>query len=375
MDITGSVALDALSILFILILLVNISYKNKKAVLNNQYFIIMVLVCVFLALDAVYYLFYGNPQAIIWLQIVKSLYFAANCLLIRLWARFIGSAVYANPEEKKSSRIFYDTILAINLIIIVQNVFTGNFFTISPAGTFEVGYAVMWIFTGLNYLIVLLITLTILKNRKSLKRGNMLTLLLFPLPPLCAEIIQLFFRPLSLTCMYAVSVLIIFQIAQNNAIYTDALTGLFNRRQLNESLDRWLSDAKGETICGIMIDLDGLKKINDTYGHLCGDSAIVHVAQVIQSLRRKDIISARYGGDEFVLVWRADDVRDIQAVMQCLEKNKEKLNRTWPTHEQIDFSMGCFYCRDVQTITVDNFIKQMDKSMYETKKEKRQKNI
>ncbi len=155
-------------------------------------------------------------------------------------------------------------------------------------------------------------------------------MLLFPLPPACAELIQIFFRPFSLICSYSISALLIFQISQNNAIYTDELSGLANRRMLNEHLSKWFSESKDAVICGIMMDLDGLKAVNDTYGHLAGDRAIVHMAQIIKSVERKDILGARYGGDEFVLIWLSEDGREMYNVEEQLEENKAKLNRLWP---------------------------------------------
>lgn len=55
-----------------------------------------------------------------------------------------------------------------------------------------------------------------------------------------------------------------------------------------------------------MIDLDGLKRINDTQGHLGGDRALCAMAEAIRGVRRKGLVAARYGGDEFVLAWRAE---------------------------------------------------------------------
>ena len=53
------------------------------------------------------------------------------------------------------------------------------------------------------------------------------------------------------------------------------------------------------------------KYINDTYGHVSGDKALLTLAGMIREIRRKDLISARYGGDEFLLIWLSKDGRDI----------------------------------------------------------------
>lgn len=373
MNIQASIALDVLSMIYVLILFLNLGHKTKKARLDYQYFWIMGTVCVFLALDAVYFLFYGKEGMVcqVLLMIIKSLYLIVNCLVIWLWARYIDYTVFGDGFGRKKHRIFYDCVLLLNSGAVLVNLFTGFLFSISPQGTFVVGFAAMWTFTILNYLTMMMITVIVLKHKKEIQRNIFLPLLLFPLPPACAELIQIFFRPLSLICSYSISALLIFQISQNNAIYTDELSGLANRRMLNEHLSKWFSESKDAVICGIMMDLDGLKAVNDTYGHLAGDRAIVHMAQIIKSVERKDILGARYGGDEFVLIWLSEDGREMHNVEEQLEENKAKLNRLWPPHEQIDFSVGIFCCRDRDQFTAEEFLKQMDESMYQAKKEKK----
>lgn len=373
MNIEAGIALDVLSIFYMLILILNLGHKSKKAVLDYQYVLIMMVVCIFLMLDAVYLLFYGTPDVFLQtlLKTVKSLYFIINCAIIWLWAKYIDYTIWGNLYKAKKHRIFYAVVFFTNTSAVIINFFTGFLFDISPEGTFVVGYAAMWGFTILNYLSVALVTIIVLKNRKEIEKSIFYPMLIFPLPPLCGEIVQLFFRHISLVCTYSLSALIVFQISQHNTIYTDELTGLANRRMLNEYLNKWFSEPKGSTICGIMIDLDSLKYINDTYGHLAGDNAIIHLAETIKSLKRKDIISARYGGDEFVLIWLSQNGDDVSVVKQSLESNRIKLNELYPKHEKIDFSMGGFCCHDSEPLTAEDFLRQMDRKMYQAKNQKK----
>ena len=84
----------------------------------------------------------------------------------------------------------------------------------------------------------------------------------------------------------------------------DALTGLYNRRYLEESLDREVSRARrsGLPIGVMMIDIDNFKQVNDTFGHAAGDEVLRVVGRYVLSLRRGEDILCRYGGEEFVLV-------------------------------------------------------------------------
>jgi diguanylate cyclase (GGDEF)-like protein len=85
---------------------------------------------------------------------------------------------------------------------------------------------------------------------------------------------------------------------------TDALTGLYNHRYLQERLDREikLADRNNEKVSLILLDLDHLKRINDTLGHRSGDAALCYVAQKMQKSVREVDVCARYGGEEFVII-------------------------------------------------------------------------
>jgi diguanylate cyclase (GGDEF)-like protein len=84
----------------------------------------------------------------------------------------------------------------------------------------------------------------------------------------------------------------------------DALTGLYNRRYLEESLEREVSRAKrsGLPFGVMMMDIDHFKRCNDTFGHVAGDAVLRAVGQHVLSLTRSEDILCRYGGEEFVLV-------------------------------------------------------------------------
>ncbi|MBO9534535.1 MAG: GGDEF domain-containing protein [Solirubrobacteraceae bacterium] len=85
---------------------------------------------------------------------------------------------------------------------------------------------------------------------------------------------------------------------------TDGLTGLPNRRHLDEALDRACAQvARGHGSLGVlMIDVDHFKKLNDTHGHQVGDEVLKHVAKVLDSELRAGDMVARYGGEEFTVV-------------------------------------------------------------------------
>lgn len=97
----------------------------------------------------------------------------------------------------------------------------------------------------------------------------------------------------------------------------DGLTGVFNRRHLDEQLPSELARARrtGQPISVAMIDLDNFKRINDSVGHSLGDRALQGVADVITGLLRQSDILARYGGEEFAIVF--PDTGEEAAAAAC----------------------------------------------------------
>ena len=95
----------------------------------------------------------------------------------------------------------------------------------------------------------------------------------------------------------------LFQQVQTQAM-TDELTGLFNHRYFHERLEREmkLADRNNDKVSLILLDLDHLKRINDSFGHRAGDSALRHVADMMRSTVRDVDICGRYGGEEFVVI-------------------------------------------------------------------------
>ena len=96
---------------------------------------------------------------------------------------------------------------------------------------------------------------------------------------------------------------ILFERTRQEAV-TDRLTGLLNSRGLATQFDQALVRAvrEGEPLAVLMMDVDDLKTVNDTYGHAIGDSVLREVARTIRSVLRPSDLCARWSGDEFVAV-------------------------------------------------------------------------
>jgi diguanylate cyclase (GGDEF)-like protein len=108
----------------------------------------------------------------------------------------------------------------------------------------------------------------------------------------------------------------------NNSIYTDYLTGLQNKRGVNKYFDV-LPAVLNNYFVVIFIDINNFKAINDTYGHKEGDHAIVTFSKIIAKSVRKNDLTARMGGDEFLI---ASIVNKEEEAGLIVDRLNEELN-------------------------------------------------
>lgn len=143
----------------------------------------------------------------------------------------------------------------------------------------------------------------------------------------------------------------------------DGLTDVFNRQYFQQCMEKY-NQSHEEVIVGI-IDLDNLKEVNDTYGHMTGDRMIQATAQTLQQYACENTLVARIGGDEFAVIKpncnRTEFERYIQKV-RC---------HLYEVHEQIQMSVGSAYTQDAYG-KMNELLHEADLQMYVQKKKQKQ---
>ena len=154
---------------------------------------------------------------------------------------------------------------------------------------------------------------------------------------------------------------------QNNMLYIDPLTGLFNRRHLDEFLRQNIQFGGQELLAGVMIDLDDFKAINDRCGHDVGDQALRYTAGILKkSFRAKDFI-ARYGGDEFLILLRVQNRNVLEQVMKRLRENLRQFNQEKLVPYELSLSVGYDCYTGTSQTEIKEFLKHIDFLMYREK--------
>lgn len=166
------------------------------------------------------------------------------------------------------------------------------------------------------------------------------------------------------------------------AASTDPLTGIYNRQMggvlLEEAYKRVLRTQKKSTLC--FLDLDGLKNVNDTWGHREGDRMLLSFVNIIKGVIRNVDVFCRWGGDEFILLLEGCDllkaqeytIRRIDAGIEAFNKSEGKASDTAePINYLLAFSYGLEELGAEKACSLDQIIASADRKMYEDKMKKR----
>lgn len=159
-----------------------------------------------------------------------------------------------------------------------------------------------------------------------------------------------------------------------NRLYViDPLSLLYNRNGFINLADEAFKSCISDKIRIMMsfIDMDGLKYINDNYGHDEGDFAIKRLAEIIKECGKKDSICARFGGDEFIIFDRNVDECEDVALKARLEAKMDHINRIYGKPYKIEASIGSIIVEPDENMTLYKVIKRADALMYEVKKNKK----
>ena len=288
--------------------------------------------------------------------------FLGNVMIGYLWAKFI--MVHMNIPFSDIRRNIYRTIGLISIVLLVINIFYPLVFSVSD-GRYQRGFAyiIFLIFAAFYILDSLYLYVKRVKKNGSLK---LFPVHIFLIPVILGVVIQAFFVEIAITwTSIAISVAGIMTALKNEIIFTDCLTGLYNRVYL-EFLHKRACNKKDCWVSGIMIDLNGFKQINDNYGHAEGDLALCIVADLLRKSFSEYGVVTRYAGDEFVIMLNTTDDQLIQKIIKSAKKNFVTENEKNDKPYQLSASMG-YAITNLSNEIIDDFMNRIDEQMYQDK--------
>lgn len=155
---------------------------------------------------------------------------------------------------------------------------------------------------------------------------------------------------------------------------TDAMTGVLNRRSGLELLDKELTFSKinNKNLVVCFVDVDGLKTINDNFGHQEGDRLLMNTAEILKDSIRKTDFVIRMGGDEFLVVFPGATIEEVHKILNRINLRLEESNKN---NNSYSFSLSygfCEYKKETECeMTLSDLIKKADLEMYKKKLQKK----
>ncbi|MFS0575413.1 GGDEF domain-containing protein [Sporosarcina sp. 179-K 3D1 HS] len=148
---------------------------------------------------------------------------------------------------------------------------------------------------------------------------------------------------------------------------TDSLTGIYNRRYLELFMEKTIPISKrtNSSLVFMLLDIDHFKKVNDDYGHQCGDEALKHTSSIINKNIRNSDAFVRFGGEEFAVILPNTDVAEALIIAERIREAVEKSEFIYK-NERIHFTISIgvsFYNGG----TVEEFIERSDIALYKAK--------
>ncbi|MCR4798516.1 MAG: GGDEF domain-containing protein, partial [Lachnospiraceae bacterium] len=153
--------------------------------------------------------------------------------------------------------------------------------------------------------------------------------------------------------------------------YSDGLTGIANRAKYTQYLSEL--EKKKTDYCIISMDLDGLKKVNDTYGHESGDRLLIHFSEILKDVFADDFV-ARIGGDEFAAILENDEEFQVEAILREMREKLDRLNETGRDPWSYSVSAGYAYRHESEEEHMHRTYLLADQRMYEEKKMRKEMN-
>lgn len=144
----------------------------------------------------------------------------------------------------------------------------------------------------------------------------------------------------------------------------DILTGLYNRQYYEIELDK-LQKSRRFPVSILVMDMNGLKEVNDTFGHGAGDERLQMAAKVIQQVFRSGDMVARIGGDEFVVVLPETDEAEAQLAVQRVQQALQEHNQSAQANKLLSIAVGA--ATGIKKCNLRDIFRQADKAMYQDK--------
>lgn len=373
------IEISIVGIFLLLIIIFNQRQNTGISTLQRQFSLLVYAEIAILVIDTACWLLDGTtfPHARTVNIIVETLYYCFNILMPFLGV--VYAEIFLNINQKETYRRL--RLLAIPMVALFLflgiNLYTNSVFIIDENNVYHrnTGYL---LYAGLAFFYMGYMSvrglIAIRHSSWKEEKRRFYPITYFIIPPAIGGIIQTFVYGLTLIWVFvAVSIMMLYIDSLNQQISADPLTGINNRRELNLFLLRETKDPDYKGVLAlIMMDVDGFKMVNDTYGHFYGDGILVTVADILkQSCKNTPAFLARYGGDEFCIVYPAKNKHAVENLIETIQSNVIAWNSLQKEPVTIGLSIGYSLWNPDTDECAEELYNRADQEMYLAKNKKK----
>lgn len=354
----------AFLVLFLLLYRIRIAQKNQFD--EKAYNFMLIITFIATINETLSFIIDARPGFIFHIlqYISNTISSASSGIIGYCWCLFVEYHIHRNFERiKKKSRILAIPLIIATILIFINLLGTGIIFDISKENVYTRGPMnfILYIFVFVYYIESIY---TVHKAKYDSILVEFFPIYYFIIPCMIGTMIQGFFFGVSTIWLcVAIAFILVYIEIQISISFIDDLSGLYNRKYMNHYLNK-LQNNKTKHIYGFMMDINDFKAINDTYGHLKGDYALIQFGIILQHSIDKDSVAIRMGGDEFVIFAKLKSDEEALALKKQIKYNVRQFNIKSKEPFHLSFSIGIAKFNGKNT---DAFLSAMDDSMYEAK--------
>lgn len=375
MNVPGWLILDVYVMLLAGMLFFFVIRRKQKTRQDRTFLILLVTVIILLCGDMFSRCNPDGTPGMLYLlsRIGNYIIFAGDPVGYLMTLRYIDSWI-VDTNKKTSSKaviLIVSAYVLLNLITVTISDF-GNlgWFYSFPDRIYQRGP--LYIPRGImNMVFCLIIGMYVLLRKKDIRTEYTSYVIAFPIIVLFAGMLQVFVGGAAYE--YAGSVfacLLLYIYVQNHNMDTDYLTGLLNRKGIDEELQYRIHHASDvPSFTTYLLDLDFFKNINDDCGHDAGDDALRSMSSLLRNAFGRNAVVGRYGGDEFLVI---DDVTTLKEADESIQKlaylcHKYNDEKHSDQSYKLSFSAGYDVYSSRKYPSLDDYIRELDQRMYREK--------
>lgn len=367
-NLTSVIITDSVGALLLFIILITGGWRLPTRKRESRILYALIICCIInCAVDAIASICDGTPGVTIRnISMICNTYLFFFNLIVGIG---IVTLVVRHIDKKlpKLQLAFFALVALIEIVLLSINFFVPVVFRLTENNVYE-RHEYYWLFIAVGAILIVYgcsyYFISKLKN-PSLRYFPVWQ---FLMPILIATVTQAFCYGVSLMPIgFAVAFCGLVICLQNECIYIDKLTGVYNRYELEE-IKKKLKRSRQERIGALMLDLNGFKEINDNFSHAEGDRALIAFANLLTDSIQTDGVVIRFAGDEFIVIFRNFKEESVDRYRNKILKNIEKYNN----HSGKPYKLSAAVGGEVFTNSgrnVSELMNRIDKLMYKDKNE------